>query len=201
MKEAFLNFSIKKLKVKNNLSESDERICRYSLEIIYSLVTKISTILLISYLLNIFYESLLLLLFYTILRIFSGGIHASSNLYCWITSIVIYIIIPILIKYGNFENLPYYILLILFSTLLIVYSPSDTEKKPMIREEKRKRNKKITGIITILYLVISIMIDNALIENTIIYAIFLQAICVNPLTYKLFDMQYNNYLYYKSTKV
>ncbi len=201
MKDKFVGVTINKLKIKNNLSESDTVICKYALEILYSFITKMAVVFIISFILGIILETLILILFYTFLRSFSSGIHASKNIYCWISTICIYIALPFAVRLLTFYNTTYYLLFLLFGILLIVFAPSDTPKKPMIRKEKRLRNQMLTSITVLLFLVISIFVDSTLIDNSILLAIILQAFCVNPIIYKIFNTKYNNYLYYEAKEV
>ncbi len=201
MNEKFADIVINHIKKKQELSVSDERICRYGIEGLFSFFIKTAVILVISLFFNLFTEVLIFMLIYGPLRSFGFGIHASKDIYCWITSIIIYIIIPYISAIISITYIIYYSLFIVFSTLMVIYSPADTPKRPLIRANKRKRNQKLLLIFSIIYFIASIFITNNFIDNAMLIAIGLQAVCVNPITYKIFNTQYNNYLYYKTTKV
>ncbi len=201
MRDKILDFFINRIKKKDSLTESEERICRYALYSIYSFFTKISVIVLISLIFNIFIETILLICFYSILRFISFGLHATKNLYCWISSIIVFVLFPLLIKYLNINIYLYYSLFVLFGFLLIKYTPADTPKRPLIKKEKRDRNQKLIAVISIILLFITIFINNTLINNAILFSIFLQSILINPISYKIVNVRYNNYLYYKKSTV
>lgn len=197
MKKKFVVYCLNQFKKKRDVSSSDERIVSYSLEALYSLITKMLVVVIIAFFIGTLKETLWIILFYSILRTFSFGIHASSNLKCWISTLTMYIVIPLLIKYLYFPINYYYLIFILSSIIIIVFSPADTPKRPLIKEDKRFRNKAFVSITLCVFLSISFMISNELILNSLLFAIIVQAVCVNPLTYKLTNTQFNNYKYYK----
>ncbi len=197
MRSMFVNNVIFYIKKKDEVTDSDERIYRYTLESLYSFFTKNIIVLFLAIIFNVIIPTLLLMLVYGLIRFFAFGIHASKNLYCWIFTLFIYLLVPFLIQFSNFNNLQYFTLYLIFSILLIIFSPADTPKRPLIREDKRIRNKMVVAIITLGLLLLTLVIDNLLIKNVFLYAIILEAICVNPLIYKIFKIPFNNYLYYK----
>ena len=79
MKNAFVNHSLEYLIRNNACTEKQKNIFRYTLESLYSLVTKTSVVLILSLFLKTFSITLMLILFYSILRGFAFGIHASKN--------------------------------------------------------------------------------------------------------------------------
>ena len=167
------------------------------LEGIYSLIIKTSTVILISICTKTILETLLLILFYAGIRTFSFGWHAKSNLACWITTITIYNIIPLIIANINFSNLIGYIILGLALLSMILWAPADTPKRPLIRKKQRQKAKILSIIIVILYSILFILTDIQVIKNTIIYSLLIQIVFINPLTYKLTNTRFNNYKYYK----
>ncbi len=201
MRDKFIEYFIKNIKKKNELSKKDELACRYALYAIYAFITKMGAVLIISIVLNLFIETLLLLLLYGLLRFFGAGMHAASNLYCWISTIATYIILPLLIKYTILNTTTYFIILAVASILVIMFSPADTEKKPILRKEVRIRNQMIISVIVLIFIAISIIFNNTILDNTILYSLIMQAIIVNPISYKIFGMRYNNYLHYQPKKV
>lgn len=197
MKEKFVNSSINFI---NKYQESDDlkiKKLKYGLEGIYSLITKLTIVVLIAIVTNTIKETLLFLIFYSGIRTFSFGIHAKSNIACWITTILIYNIIPIFIK--NIYIPKYIGLAILFISLIsiILWAPADTPKRPLIRKEKRRKCKVLSTIVVLIYLIILLINDLTLINNALIYALLIQSIVINPITYKIAKTKFNNYKYYK----
>lgn len=201
MKEKFVEYNVDKLKKTNKYSDKDIRIYRYGIETFYSLLTKMLAVILLSTILGTLKETLYLIFFYTILRMFAFGIHASNNKTCWIITLSVYGLLPFLIKYLNINSVVYYIICIPFVLSIFLYAPADTPKRPLIHKKKRERNKLITIVSTILLLFLSVIDNRLIIQNAILFAIIMEGICVNPLTYKIAHTQFNNYLYYKKSVV
>lgn len=111
MKEKFVNSSINFISKYQECDELKLKRLKYGLEGIYSLVVKAIIIIIISIITNTLKETALLMLFYAGIRTFSYGMHAKSNLACWISSILIYNGIPLFITYINIPNYIGYIIL------------------------------------------------------------------------------------------
>lgn len=111
-------------------------------------------------------------------------------------TITIYNIIPLIIKHYTFPNYIGFITLGIGLISAILWAPADTPKKPLIRKKQRLICKIISIIIIILYGIIFTFNTNNLINNAIIYAIIIQSIFINPITYKITNTQFNNYKYY-----
>ena len=199
MREQFANRTFNFISKYNSYTEFDEIKIKYGLEVLYTMVTKTTGILLISFLLNIFKETIVLMMFYSVLRLFSHGIHASKSLHCWIVSIICYAVFPLLIKYFVIKKSIIIFIWVLSFIFFIICYPADTPKKPIINKKKRMFDKISTLIISFILLVIIILYSNTLINNSIFYALIMSIIAINPLTYKLFGIQYNNYKKYLNT--
>ncbi len=198
IKQLIISNSIKTIRsyYPNYDNEQIERI-KYGLESIYLSITKLIVILLISVLLNIFKETIIVLLLFNLLRTTGFGIHASKSWMCWISSVPTFIGIPLLCKY---INIPLYILITIACLSLlafILFAPADTIKRPLIRKKKRIMYKIATIIIGIVYLILIIFLDNMFIKNALSLSMLIEAILICPLTYKLFNMPFNNYKNYK----
>lgn len=197
MKKRFLKWSLGLIK-NNNPEMSDIRLdeIRYGLEGIYLTITKTIFIFTICYLLNIFKEMLLLLIVFNILRTTGFGLHAKKSWMCWVSSTIMFVLLPLLSK--NII-IPYYMKLILGIIgiiLILLYAPADTEKRPLVNKKKRTIWKIITTINCSILVICSLIIKNQIISNLIIFGIYSQIILILPLTYKIFNLKYNNYKEY-----
>lgn len=198
IKQLIISNSIKTIRsyYPNYNNEQIERI-QYGLESIYLSITKLIVILLMSVLLNIFKETIIVLLLFNLLRTTGFGIHASKSWMCWISSIPTFIGIPLLCKY---INIPIYILIgiaILSLLIFVLFAPADTKKRPLIRKKKRIIYKILTVLIGTIYLITIMLIDNTFLKNALSFSMLIEAILICPLTYKLFNMPFNNYKNYK----
>ena len=190
------------LNIKNNKDLTDEKLreIKYGLEALYLTLTKILVIYLISIVLNTYKELSLIFLFYGILRLTGFGLHSKSTKECWISSIAIFVPIPYLVKIIFIPEYINIILSIFGIVLLAIYSPADTEKRPLINREKRIVYKILTTLIAIIYMVIVLVVKNNILSNIITFSILLEAVIVLPISYKLFGLKYNNYLNYKGRR-
>ncbi len=171
---------------------------KYGIESLYLTISKTIIIFIISILLNMTKELILLFTFYSLIRLTGFGVHAKKSWHCWVTSITMFILIPLLIKYVTLNQELIIISYIVFTLLLIKYAPADTEKRPLINKKKRIIYKVLTITLAITYLIYSLIYkDNTIIINTLYFSVLLEVILILPCTYKLFGVKYNNYKNYK----
>lgn len=167
---------------------------KYGIESLYLTITKTIIIFIISFILNITKELMLLFVFYSLIRLTGFGVHAKKSWHCWVTSLITFILIPLLIKYVTLNKEFIIISYTIFTLLLLEYAPADTEKRPLINKKRRIIYKVLTILLVISYLIYSlIQKDNITIINTLYFSILLETLLVLPCTYKLFGVKYNNY--------
>ena len=171
---------------------------KYGIESLYLTITKTIIIFIISFILNITKELMLLFVSYSLIRLTGFGVHAKKSWHCWVTSLITFILIPLLIKYVTLNKEFIIISYTIFTLLLLEYAPADTEKRPLINKKRRIIYKVLTILLVISYLIYSlIQKDNITIINTLYFSILLETLLVLPCTYKLFGVKYNNYKNYK----
>lgn len=171
---------------------------KYGIESLYLTITKTIIIFIISFILNITKELMLLFVFYSLIRLTGFGVHAKKSWHCWVTSLITFVLIPLLIKYVTLNKEFIIISYTIFTLLLLEYAPADTEKRPLINKKRRIIHKVLTILLVISYLIYSlIQKDNITIINTLYFSILLETLLVLPCTYKLFGVKYNNYKNYK----
>lgn len=201
MKEVIINNIM--LNIKNNKDYTNQKLneIKYGLEALYLTTTKISVIYIIAIILNSYKELTLIFLLYGTLRLTGFGIHAKSSKECWISSLLIFVPIPYLLKIIFIPKYINIILSIIGTILLLIYSPADTEKRPLIHKKKRIIYKILTTTISTIYTILNIIIKDNILSNIITFSILLEAIIVLPISYKLFGLKYNNYLNYKERRI
>ena len=197
MKEKFVNSSISFISKYQECDDLKLKRLKYGLEGIYSLIVKTVAILIIACLTKTLKETALLMLFYASIRTFSYGMHAKSNLACWISSIIIYNIIPLFIPKLILPNYISYIILGGALISMILWAPADTPKKPLIRKNQRTKCKILSIIVVLIYSLIYLFSNSIIIKQMIIFALIIQTIIINPLSYKLTNTRFNNYKYYR----
>lgn len=192
MKNYFLKNTLSFLNKYHDYSDVEKEKLLYGLEGIYLTITKLIVIIILAIVLNITKEVFILLILFNIIRYFGFGIHAKKSIECLITSTIMFIVIPyIFIKYASIEIT--YIISIISAISLIFFAPADTPKRPFYNKKKRIIRKILTVGVSAIYLLLSFYIKNNLITRLLLLSIILQAIVVNPITYKLLKQPYNNY--------
>jgi len=173
---------------------------KYGLEGIYITITKTIIIFLIAIYLNLFVDLIILMLFYTLLRMFSFGLHANNSLVCLVASSTLFIGATYLCTILTI-NLQIKLILAVISIIFFYkYSPADTTKKPINNIKRRNNYKLLSTITAITYSFIIVFSNNHFIANTLLFSLVIQSFLTTPLAYKLFNQQYNNYLQYKKGK-
>lgn len=197
MKKKILNHCMKV--VKNKYPEYDEdklEIINYGLESIYLTFTKIIIIFVLAIILNIWKEVLLLLAFYNLIRVSAFGMHAKKSIHCLIISLTLfiggvylcrYLVIPLILKV---------VLSIICIILIAKYAPADTEKRPIINKKLRRKYKIISVIISGIFAIAIVLLSDKNISNYLLLGMIEATIMLLPITYKIFDLPYDNYKKY-----
>lgn len=201
MKKYFLDKSINLIKKYYTYDDIKLKEIRYGLETIYLTLTKTIVIFTLAFFLKIFKELILIFIFYGLLRTTGHGLHAKKSSHCWIASILSFTIMPYLTKVITFNIYFKFIICILSVVLIAMYSPADTEKKPIVKKKKRIILKVLTTITAIVYSVLTFILKNNLIINVLIFSMITELTLILPISYKMFGLKYNNYKVYLQKKM
>lgn len=194
MRKKVLDFFMKRIRNKYpNYDDDKMEVIEYGLEALYVLISKTIVIFLLAFLFGIFYDVLLIFVFYGIIRTTAFGMHAEKSSHCYILSITLFIGGALLCKYIDIN---YYVKLILAGIsfiILIKYAPADTCKRPLVNLKKRRMYKIITIINSCIYILLIIIFKNNFISNYLVVGILEASLMIHPLTYWVFQLPYNNY--------
>lgn len=193
MKTLFLNNSLNFLKKYNNYSEEEIEKLLYGLEGLYLTITKLVVIVIVAFLLGIFKEVFIILALFNVIRYFGFGVHAGKSRDCLITSLSLFVILPYVLLKLHISKTAILILGIMDIIMYLIFAPADTIKRPFYNKKKRIIRKIITTLIGILYLVISLIIDNYEVSIMLCIAMMIQSIVVCPISYMILGQPYNNY--------
>lgn len=196
MRDIIINKQISIIQKYNNFDEEKISIIKYGLESIYILITKTVIVLTVSYLLGLLKETLIFLLFYNCIRTTSFGLHATKSWICLVSSLLIFILLPLICKLIMIP-LTLKIALGLISLLFIFKNaPADTYKRPIINKKRRLFFKIISTIIAFIMIIFALFIENQFLANSLIFSIILQCFMISPTVYKIFKLPYDNYKKY-----
>ena len=182
-------------------SEEQLEVIQYGLEGIYILITKSIVIFTVAYLLGMIKEVLIFTLLYNIIRMPSFGLHATKSWMCYLSSLIIFLILPYVCKTITFDPLWKGILGAISIILIYKNAPADTVKRPIIDQKRRRNYKIISTIIAITFAFLSITIKNNFLSNAFVFAIVLQNFMISPYIYQLFHLPYDNYKSYLAESV
>lgn len=182
--------------IKNNTNYNNTKLkeIEYGIISIYLTISKIFIILVLSLVFNIFREVIIFMLIFNILRTTGFGLHATKSWICLISSILMFIGLPLICMY---ISIPIYIKLIMgIIGIFLMYknAPADTKKRPIVSKKKRLILKLISTILAVIFSVSSIVIKSEFLSNCLIFGLMLENILISPFTYKLFKLPYNNYI-------
>lgn len=194
MKNKIIDSIIELIQKYYNYDKKEINKIRYGLESIYLSLFKLIIIILLSFIIHTIKQLCIFLLFYCLLRLTAFGLHTKKSIHCWILSLLTFTLIPYLIKVLIINKNIMLITCLITIIIFIIYSPSDTEKRPLINKRKRLIYKLISLIIVLLYTFL--IINNYKYSNYLFFAMILQSLLILPLSYKLLGLKYNNYKRY-----
>lgn len=193
MKNKIINYCMNIIKSNNNFDDIKLEEIKYGLSCLYLQISKIIIITFIAIILHIFYEYIIFLLIYSVIRATSFGLHATKSWICLLSSTLIFILLPIICKYITLSLNIKVILGIILIILISKNAPADTKKKPIVNMKKRIIYKYLSTFIAIIYIYISIFINDNFLSNCFILSLLLQSFLISPVVYKIFRLPYNNY--------
>lgn len=196
MKEVFLNKSMDLLSSKYNYDSLTKEKILYGLEIIYIFITKLFVILISALIFGLFKEMLIFTLLLNGLRTFAYGVHAKKSWHCYISSLVVFILMPYIFINININLIQKIIISILSLISMYVYAPADTEKRPIVNMNQRKKLKLYSVLVCTIYIILSFIIKNEMIINLILLSMITESFVINPFIYKIFNLPYDNYKEY-----
>lgn len=200
MKKKFLDNSMSRISKKYpEYDEEKLEVIAYGLEALYITITKTIVIFSIAFILGVLKEVFLISLFYNVIRTTAFGMHAKKSSHCYIISSVLFIGMGLLCKYVDFNLYVKLIIAALAFVTLVLYAPADTYKRPLINAKKRKIYKIITIINSLIYIILIIILRDNLISNYLVMGLLDASLMIHPLTYRMFQLPYNNYKKYEAT--
>ncbi len=134
---------------KLNSSDNEKEVYAYSIEVLLSLLLNIIILSVAAYILNKKLELLIFIIFLSGLRTFAGGYHARTHMECILLSLSFFVISAMCGTYLKQYGEVILVFGVIFSILMVFWlAPSETENKPLSKNE-RKKYKVISRIIVI----------------------------------------------------
>ena len=194
-------------KIRKEMPEVDDEkaeIIMYGLQNIIGEIPKTFLVLIISYFLGIFRETLITFLFLLPYKSFSGGFHLKTHIGCIIGTTLFYCGIALISKYIIIEPIVKYILIAviwIFGIIMItLYAPADTENVPILAKKDRKKKRILSYITFTIGLLVAAFIQNNIICNILILGNFVQTLTITKIAYRLTNNKYG-YEVYTNTSI
>lgn len=176
-------------------TEDEVEILKYGIEVIFMNISKLLVIYIIAFLSGYLLESLFVTIIFGFIRSFSSGLHVKGFFKCLIFSALIFIFIIFAKPFFDLQLSIKLIIAILVLIGIYIYSPADTEEKPYLDKDNRKKLKISALILSSIYLVIWITSALGDYSNYFITTLIVQLVLISPVTYKILGRRYKNYLY------
>ncbi|WP_163655407.1 accessory gene regulator B family protein [Listeria sp. PSOL-1] len=171
---------------------------KYGLEVIIINVTKLVIVWVAALILGVFFQMLVVHLTYLILRRYSFGLHAKNSFVCTLTSLAMFALGPFLFQNVSSNNIAVVMVFAFVLFNMYLFAPADTESLPLMNKDNRKKLKRKAVVSTVIITGITVFIPFAEMKTLIMLGALYQAICINPITYKVLRRQYQNYRFYES---
>ncbi len=177
------------------IQDEDIELYAYGFYVLISKLLFLIISLILGVILNIVLESLVFYVSFSIIRAYAGGVHADKEWKCFVYTTIALLICALGIKLLiNFEPTCVYVsMLIASSLLIIIFSPLDTEEKPL-SEIEREKYSIISLLILLIYLAMSLVLVITGIRNikySICVAVTLEATLL--ITGKFKNSKYHQY--------
>lgn len=168
----------------------------YCVGVVYDNIKKLVIMLLLMYMFDTAFISLLVLIVFNIVRSKSRGLHASNSKICLVTSAFLFIVIPKFIVGIELNPLVIVVSFIGMMTLLKTYAPADTEKNPIVGKQYRQKLC-LEACIRILICALICLVSPKYYQVYYLYGAMISVILVLPMTYKILKKRRNNYERYE----
>lgn len=202
MKKKLLGYCIDTIKRKYPDYDEDKiEIINYGLESLYLTFSKIIFIFFLALILKIFKNMILLLIFYNIIRFTAFGMHAKKSWHCLLISSTMFIGGVYICEYLYLPLIAKVILSIICILLMAKYAPADTEKRPLINMKKRRVYKILSIISSGIFAILIVIFNENIISNYLLFGMIWATLMILPISYKIFDLPYNNYKRYRMNEV
>lgn len=170
----------------------------YGISVFLYNLYKFPIVFFVAYLFGVLNLAIISFFIFAAIRMFAGGLHGRTSLECLIISTITFVVLPLLSEHIVLNTYFKIVLTIVSLLLFVLYAPADTEAKPFISKSFRKRMKKNTLIVSFIMTVIGFVLKDSTLSNVIFYSMFIEALNITPIAYKLLKRGYRNYEKYEN---
>jgi len=181
--------------IKTNTDKDEEELekIKYGIEVILINIFKLAILFITARIFGILGYTFIAFISFAILRTFASGIHASSSIKCIVTNFFVFFSIVYLSIYCSLSKSLVVAVFFISLIIIILYSPADTEYRPIISKKLRKTLKLKSIACIIVLAIVSLLIKKDVYRNLIAFATLEESIMTTPIIYFIFGKSYRNY--------
>lgn len=192
------------LRIRTKIPDIDDEraeVINYGLQLMIGEIPKTLIIIALAWILGVLELTILALLLMLPYRTVSGGVHLKTHIGCIVATSLFYIGNAALSKHLILERIAQYIITATvwsFSMVMIkLYAPADTEAVPILRKKERAIKKILSYVIMSIALIISIIVQNTVISNMLLFGTLFQTITITRFMYRITGNKYGYEEYLK----
>ena len=167
---------VNRLICQNIIANDDREIYQYGLERIFTILLNLVSILILSLIFGEIFKSIVFTVSFFVLREYSGGFHARTPVKCYLLTLASVALFLLIVKLNYINVYICFILLLVSSVTIFLYSPIGSENKPL-DEIKKIIYKRKTIMIWAVEICISVLSYFLNISD-----IYISVICSHTLT-------------------
>ncbi|MCL1845358.1 MAG: accessory gene regulator B family protein [Defluviitaleaceae bacterium] len=165
----------------------------YSLEIIFLTVSKLVVIYLLAAIFGVVVQTMIIHFAFGLLKHFSFGLHARKSTVCTLVSCVMLVLVPWGLSGVGLGNDIVAVIFFAVIFVLYMYAPADTESRPLIGRNYRKKLKIKAVCAGAVLMLIALFVPNESAKLLLTLGAVFQGVCVLPITYKILRRSERNY--------
>ena len=183
-----------------DINKERKEIIMYGLELIIGEVSKLILLIVIAIILKIGWLVTFAYISMLPYKVTAGGFHLKTHIGCLLGTFIIYFGNVFLSKYIIIEivYIKYIVIGItwIFSIIMIgLYAPADTVNVPILRKKERKTKKNLSYIFMSLTLIVSLIINNSVVSNILLFNVIIESFSISKLAYILTKNEYGFKVY------
>lgn len=161
-------------------NEGDRELYIYGFFMLFSHLFFLTLTIFYGFLFGIIFESIVFHVIFTVLRGYAGGVHASTEKVCTVsTSVGLLLCVKLISGLNNLSQIFFSVIMFIISTItIIIYCPLDSPEKPLTCSEKKLYRKKTICFIMLVIVatVVSIYSDQRNVLNCCSVAVLFEGI-------------------------
>ena len=146
----FVEVLTKKLVDFQIIKDEDKELYSFGFQQGIVLLYNLITMIVIGFVFNMVWESIIFMVSYGVLRPYAGGYHANTQFRCYLFSIIMMVAVLWAIKLISWNGFICFIIITIASVIIFALAPVEDENKPLDQTERAVYTKRTRIILSIL---------------------------------------------------